>query len=96
MAWGGDAVGKGGVGVVPRQGWARGGHGCGEVAAGWWDRGGRSASGERGEDLRGEGEKERKNGGGGWVENVHEDRPRVSARVGLGRWIRKHPTVVDA
>ena len=34
--------------------------------------------------------------GGGWLENVHEDRPRVLARVGLGRWIRKHPTVVDA
>ena len=33
---------------------------------------------------------------GVWVENVHEDRPRVSARVGLGRWIRKHLTVVDA
>ena len=44
----------------------------------------------------GGGRNERKNGGGGWVENVHEDRPRVSARVGLGRWIRKHPTVVDA
>ena len=34
---------------------------------GWRRRGGRggSASGERGEDLSGEGEKERKNGGGG-------------------------------
>ena len=81
------------------------------TAAGWGRRGRRRGAVvvdlDRGEGLGwvadlerknggGGGRNERKNGGGGWVENVHEDRPRVSARVGLGRWIRKHPTVVDA
>ena len=69
------------------------------AAAGWGRRGQRRGAVvvdlERKNGGRG-GRNERKNGGGGWVENVHEDRPRVSARVGLGRWIRKHPTVVDA
>ena len=81
--------------------WAGGFLGGGVV--GWGGgrrRGGRggSASGERGEDLRGEGEKERKNGGGGgWKMSMRTD---LGFRLGwvwavgsgsIRRWLMRDP-----